>query len=88
MKEGGEPIFEQTPRLRGLLLRSTLPSPLDLRRLASYLHQDYLRQISDPEKVLSILTEARKMLLDVAAALEGHDTVLGGKDDAHTSSKA
>ena len=84
MKEGGEPIFEQTPRLRGLLLRSNLPSPQDLRRLASYLQQDYLRQISDPEKVLRILAETREMLLNVAEALEGHDTVLGGMDDARS----
>lgn len=84
MKDGGEPIFSDTPRLRGLLLRSNLPSPQDLRRLASYLHQDHLRQINDPEKVLSILAETQRMLLDVAAALEGHDSVLGGMDDARS----
>lgn len=88
MKDGDRPIFEKTPRLRGLLLRSDLPSPQDLRRLASYLHQDHLRQISDPEIVLSILAEVSAMLLDVAAALEGHDSVLGGMDDARSSSKA
>lgn len=81
MKDGGGRIFEQTPRLRSLLLRSNLPTPQDLRRLASYLHRDYLRQVDDPEKVLRILAETQAMLLNVAEALEGHDSVLGGMDD-------
>jgi hypothetical protein len=80
MKDGGI-SYEQTPRLRGLLLRSNLPSPQDLKRLASYLHQDALRQINDPEKVLCILAETREMLLAVAKTLEIYDLVLGGTDD-------
>lgn len=82
MTEGGGPSLELTPRLRSLLLRSELPSPTDLKRLASYLHRDYLRQVNDPEVVLSILTEAREMLLDIAETLECHDSFSGGKKDA------
>lgn len=82
-KDGGI-SFEPTPRLRSLLLRSNLPSPQDLRRLASYLHKDYLRQINDPEKVLGILAETQRVLTRIAETLEGHDKVLGGNDDART----
>lgn len=84
MTESGGLLFEDTPHLRSLLLRSNLPSPRDLKRLASYLHQDYLRQVGDPEKVLEILTETRQMLLEVAQALETHDQVLGGNTDARS----
>ena len=81
MRDGGSSP-EQTPRLRGLLLRSNLPSPQDLKRLASYLHQDALRQINDPEKVLSILAETREMLLGISKTLEVFDLVQGGTNDS------
>lgn len=80
MNEENSPPFKLTPRLRRQLLRSNLPSPSDLRLLASYLHQDYLRQLNDAEQVLGILSDAREMLQKIAETLENHDSA-GGNDD-------
>jgi hypothetical protein len=76
-------LSEKSPRLSVFLLRSRLPPREDLERLASYLQKDYLRQINDPDKVLGILAETRAMLLSMAKALEGYDSVLGGMENDH-----
>jgi hypothetical protein len=81
MSEAKSPSFNLTPRLQHLLLRSNLPSPSDLKRLASYLHQDYLRQLNDAEEVLSILSDTREMLQKIAETLERHDSAIGGNED-------
>lgn len=81
MNEENSPPFKLTPRLQRQLLRSNLPSPSDLRLLALYLHQDYLRQLNDAEQVLGILSDAREMLQKIAETLENHDSVAGGSED-------
>lgn len=81
MTEDNSPPFKLTSRLQRQLLRSNLPSPLDLKLLASYLHQDYLRQLNDAEQVLGILSDAREMLQRIAETLENHDLAVGGSED-------
>lgn len=63
------------PRSSGLLLRAALPTTYDLKKLASLLHIDSLRNAEDPAAVVRVLDSARDALLDIAQTLERHDDV-------------